>query len=59
MTNALTEKLSGLSTNQVAEIAARLSKDYSDEAGIVLEAAMQVLQSRMPEADFVRFCDKL
>lgn len=59
MTNALTEKLSGLSTDQVAEIAARLSKDYSNEAGIALEAAMQVLESRMPEADFVRFCEKL
>lgn len=59
MTNALTEKLSKLNTDQVAEIAARLSKDYSNEAGIVLEAAMQVLQSRMPEVDFVRFCEKL
>lgn len=59
MTNALTEKLSKLNIDQVAEIAARLSKDYSNEAGIVLEAAMQVLQSRMPEADFVRFCEKL
>lgn len=59
MTNALTEKLSKLNTDQVAEIAARLSKDYSDEAGIVLEAAMQVLESRMPEADYVRFCEKL
>lgn len=59
MTNALTEKLSGLTTDQVAEIAARLSKDYSSEAGMVLEAAMQVLESRMSEADYVRFCDKL
>jgi len=59
MTNALTEKLSELSTDQVAEIAARLFQDYSSEAGVVLEAAMQVLESRLPEADFVRFCDKL
>jgi len=52
-------RLSTLSVDQVAEIAASMSADVSDEAGLVLELALEVLESKMQEADFVRFCEKL
>ncbi len=57
--NAIANKLSLLSLEEVADIAARMNADTSNEAGIVLEAALEVLETKMPEADFVRFCDKL
>jgi hypothetical protein len=59
MTNELTNKLSKMSIEEVADIAARMNADSRDEAGIVLEAALEVLEAKMSEADFVRFCDKL
>jgi len=59
MTNELTNKLSKMSLEEVADIAARMNADSRDEAGIVLEAAIEVLEAKMSEADFVRFCDKL
>lgn len=59
MTNELTNKLSKMSMGEVAEIAAKMNNDMRDEAGIVLEAALAVLETKMSEADFVRFCDKL
>jgi hypothetical protein len=59
MTNELTNKLSKMSLEEVADIAARMNADSRDEAGIVLEAALEVLEAKMSEADFVRFCDKL
>ena len=57
--NAIANKLSLLSLEEVADIAARMNADTSNEAGIVLEAALEVLETKMPEADFIRFCDKL
>jgi len=57
--NAIANKLSLLSLEEVADIAARMNADDSNEAGIVLEAALEVLEIKMPEADFIRFCDKL
>lgn len=57
--NAIANKLSLLSLEEVADIAARMNADTSNEAGIVLEAALEVLETKMTEADFIRFCDKL
>lgn len=59
MQNELTNKLSKLNMNEVAEIVARMFNDTRDEAGIILDAALEVLETKMPEADFVRFCEKL
>jgi len=55
----LIEKLSALPIDQIAEIVTALKNDFSTEAGIVWNAALGVLESKMSEADFVRFCDKL
>jgi hypothetical protein len=59
MKNQLTDKLSLLPFDQIAEIAASMCNETSDESGMVLEAALEVLESKMSSDDFVRFCDKL
>jgi hypothetical protein len=59
MKNQLTDKLSLLPFDQIAEIAAFMFNETSDESGMVLEAALEVLESKMSSDDFVRFCDKL
>lgn len=59
MTNALTEKLSKLNIDELAEIVGRMMSDTRSEATAVIDAALSVMESKMPEADFVRFCEKL
>lgn len=59
MTNALTEKLSKLNIDELAEIVGRMMNDTRSEATVVIDAALSVMESKMPEADFVRFCEKL
>lgn len=59
MTNELANKLSKMSLEEVADIAARMNADSRDEAGIVLEAALEVLEAKISETDFIRFCNKL
>lgn len=59
MKNQLTDKLSLLPFDQIAEIAASMFNETSDESGMVLQAALEVLESKMSSDDFVRFCDKL
>ena len=58
MTNELTNRIAEMNIDQVVEIVNRSFLDVRDEAGIVLEAALSVLESKMPQADFVRFCEK-
>lgn len=48
-----------MSMEEVAEIAARMFNDMRDEAGLVLDAALAVLETKMSQADFIRFCNKL
>lgn len=59
MKNALTDKLSKMNINELAEIVGRMMNDTRSEASIVIDAALSALESKMPEADFVRFCEKL
>jgi hypothetical protein len=59
MNNAITARLSSLSIAEIADIAAKMANTVSDEATIVLDAALSVLETKMTEADFVRFCEKL
>jgi hypothetical protein len=58
MTNELTNKISQMNIDEIAEIVNRSFIDARDEAAIVLDAALEALESKMPEADFVRFCSK-
>jgi hypothetical protein len=59
MTNALTEKMAKMNIDELAEIVGRLMNDTSSEATMVIDAALSAIESKMPEADFVRFCEKL
>jgi hypothetical protein len=58
MTNQLTARLSKLNMDELVEIVNRAYADNRDEAGLVLDAALSILQSRLPEPDFIRFCSK-
>jgi uncharacterized protein (DUF2267 family) len=58
MTNELTNRISEMNIDQIVEVVNRSFLDVRDEAWIVLEAALAVLESKMPQADFIRFCEK-
>jgi hypothetical protein len=58
MTNELTNRISEMNIDQIVEVVNRSFLDVRDEAGIVLQAALAVLESKMPQADFIRFCEK-
>jgi hypothetical protein len=58
MTNELTNRIAEMNIDQIVEIVNRSFLDVRDEAGTVLDAALTVLESKMPQADFVRFCEK-
>ena len=58
MKNELTNRIAQMNIDQIVEIVNRSFLDARDEAGIVLAAALAVLESKMSEADFVRFCEK-
>ena len=57
--NELHRKMNQMSMDELADIVVRTFNDAREEAGIVLEIALSALESKMPESDFVRFCDKL
>jgi hypothetical protein len=59
MNNAITARLSSLSIEEIANVINGLIAATSAESDIVMSAALDVLESKMPEADFVRFCEKL
>ena len=47
-----------MNMDELVEIVNRAYADDRDEAGLVLDAALTILQSKLPEPDFVRFCSK-
>jgi len=55
----MTELLTTISIEQIAEIAARMFNDTTIEGGLVFDAALAALESKMSEDDFIRFCEKL
>jgi hypothetical protein len=57
--NEIINRLASLEIPQLGEIAACMFDDTTDEGGIILDAALAALESKMSEADFVRFCEKL
>lgn len=59
MTNKLAAKLSTMSIEQIIEVVTIMFNNMSDEAEIILEYGLAALESKMVEADFVKFCDKL
>ena len=57
--NAIIAKLNVLKTAQIIEITDALAGRFDDEAGIVTDAALNILERRMLEAEFIAYCDKL
>jgi hypothetical protein len=52
-------KVSGIEISQLKEMAAILSNDMQDGAEIVYASVLNELMARMPENEFVAFCDGL
>jgi hypothetical protein len=59
MNNAITARLESLSIEEIANVINGLMNDTRAETDVVMSAALNVLESKMPEADFLRFCEKL
>ena len=58
-TETAKNKMSQISTiDLIAEIK-KLSNDFSDSATVVFTIALDILMERMPETEFVNFCDSL
>lgn len=52
-------KVSKLSLEMLKEMAAKLFSDTRDGSEIVFSAVISALETKMPEAEFVSFCDAL
>jgi hypothetical protein len=59
MNNAITARLASLSIEEIANVINGLMNDTRAETDVVMSAALNALESKMPEADFLRFCEKL
>lgn len=55
----LTAKVQALKVATLKEMAKHLVVDARAEADIVLSATLDALMAKMPEAQFVAFCDEL
>ena len=53
------QKFSGLSLNELKKSAQTLNSDFSDVADLMMNAVMDLLMERMPEQEFIKFCDEL
>lgn len=52
-------KVASLSIATLKDMAARLNTDFRDGADLVQSAVLAELMARLPEAEFVSFCDAL
>jgi hypothetical protein len=57
--NALNAKLEAMRTDALVDICCKLARDCTSHAGIVSDAALAVLERRLPSDKFVAFCDEL
>lgn len=46
-------------TAQIKEMARALMNDLSEEASMVLNALLSILEARLPEAEFIAICEEL
>jgi hypothetical protein len=54
-----TEKMQTLTTNDLIIEVKKLVIDFSDAASLVMGVALDILMERMPENEFIKFCDSL
>ena len=52
-------KMSTISTNDLIVEIKKLVNDFSNEASIVMDVALDILMERLPENEFINFCDSL
>lgn len=57
--NAIIAKASVAKTSQVMEMLKALASDFSAEATIVTDGLLTLLEARLPEDQFVSFCEEL
>lgn len=55
----LTSKIASQKTEALKEMAAALYADMRDGADLVFSAVLDALMARLPEDDFVAFCEKM
>jgi len=55
----LTAKVSSLNVSMLKEIAIKMAADTRAEADIVLSATLDALMAKLPEAEFVAFCEEM
>lgn len=55
----ITAKVSGLNVATLKDMAKKLIADTRAEADIVLSATLDALMAKLPEDQFVAFCDEL
>lgn len=53
------ERIKGMNTADLREMAFRLNTDYRSGVEIVFDAILNELESRIDENSFIRFCSKL
>lgn len=51
--------MSKISTSDLMIEIKKLSNDFSDSATMVFDIALDILMDRLPETEFVNFCDSL
>lgn len=57
--NKINAKVSKLSLSMLTDMAAKLFADTRDGSEIVFSAVLGELERRMPEAQFVAFCEAM
>ena len=54
-----TEKMQTLPTKDLMVEIKKLVNDFSDAGSLVMDVALDILMERMPETEFINFCDSL
>jgi hypothetical protein len=54
-----TANLNKISTSDLMTEVKKLTSDFSDSAQMVWDIAMNILMERLPEAEYVDFCNNL
>ena len=58
-TKLATKKFSNLSIEELIKSADTLKNEHSDVSSCMFDAVLDLLFKRMPEQDFIKFCDNL
>jgi len=59
MSNTINSHLENLTADKLREIASLVVNDYRDGTDLVFQAVLNALEAKLPEAEFVKFCEGL